>query len=382
MSFRRTCWSRISVATSVTAIAASMSANPAQATERHRLRHNEPLTAFARRYHCSLRDLVRVNHIHNERDVPDGELLKIPTAPERLHLSPRLDRNGRIHGDRISIRLGPGESYRRETLVDDSTPIELTARRDDWGQVRLESGKSGWVRLDFLRFPHESRAEKTHWKSEAVDASRHQERVAELHLLRLHKKRLIRLAALHKVHLHHLAELHNAHLRRLAALKKRHEERLARKEAHNHHVHLAKSSSIHHGQEHAMIAHLSNWRSRLIHSALSYRGIPYVYGGSGRSGFDCSGFTRFVYMHYGIHLPHNAKEQFEIGEHISRKDLRPGDLVFFHTVSSGISHVGMYIGHDRFVQASSRRDGGVRVDSLDEAYYNQAYRGARRYRRH
>jgi cell wall-associated NlpC family hydrolase len=124
----------------------------------------------------------------------------------------------------------------------------------------------------------------------------------------------------------------------------------------------------------------SSSRGDLVRAAIAYRGTPYVYGGAGRDGFDCSGFTSYLYGRLGISLPHSARGQFEMGRHISRDAMKPGDLVFFHTVTPGISHVGVYIGNGRFIHASSRRSGGVRVDNLDRDYYQSAFRGARRVR--
>ena len=119
--------------------------------------------------------------------------------------------------------------------------------------------------------------------------------------------------------------------------------------------------------------------TQLIQTALSCRGLRYRYGGTSRGGFDCSGFTRYVFAKYGISLPHSSKAQARMGTHVSRKDLQPGDLVFFHTFRRGISHVGIYVGDGKFVHAA-RRGRGVRTDWLNSGYYSHRYRGARRVR--
>ncbi len=119
--------------------------------------------------------------------------------------------------------------------------------------------------------------------------------------------------------------------------------------------------------------------TELIHTALSCRGLRYRYGGTSRGGFDCSGFTRYVFAKYGVSLPHSSKAQARMGTHVSRNDLQPGDLVFFHTYRPGISHVGIHIGDGKFVHAA-RRGRGVRTDSLNSGYYSSRYRGARRVR--
>lgn len=117
--------------------------------------------------------------------------------------------------------------------------------------------------------------------------------------------------------------------------------------------------------------------STLVNHALSLIGVPYVFGGTSRSGFDCSGYTRYVFAGSGISLPRTSYAQFNSGSSVSRDQLQPGDLVFFSTYSKGASHVGIYIGGGRFVHAG---DSGVATTSLSESYYAKRYLGARRVR--
>ena len=89
-------------------------------------------------------------------------------------------------------------------------------------------------------------------------------------------------------------------------------------------------------------------QARITRFARKFLGVPYHWGGtSPASGFDCSGFTRFVYAHFGITLPHYTGSQFAMGRRVSRQGLRPGDLVF----SNGLGHVGLYIGRGRMIHA-------------------------------
>jgi peptidoglycan DL-endopeptidase CwlO len=114
-------------------------------------------------------------------------------------------------------------------------------------------------------------------------------------------------------------------------------------------------------------------QTKVVRYARHFIGIPYSYGGtSPRSGFDCSGFTRFVYAHFGIALPHYSGAQFGMGHRVSRAGLRPGDLLFF----DGLGHVGLYVGHGRFIHAPHS---GTRV-SIDplSGWYAGRYDGARR----
>lgn len=123
----------------------------------------------------------------------------------------------------------------------------------------------------------------------------------------------------------------------------------------------------------------SSSRTALVSRAKSLRGTPYRFGSTGRGSFDCSGFTQHLYRRQGLQIPRTASEQFHHGVAIGRMSLRQGDLVFFRNTGGrrGISHVGMFLGSGRFIHASSR-GGGVRIDSLTEAYYASHYAGARR----
>lgn len=105
-------------------------------------------------------------------------------------------------------------------------------------------------------------------------------------------------------------------------------------------------------------------------------GVDYRYGGTTTKGFDCSGFTSYVFRKLGIELPRSSRDQFKIGKKVAKADLRPGDLVFFNTSGRGVSHVGIYIGDNNFAHSSTSK--GVIITSMDSGYYAKRYLGARR----
>ena len=106
--------------------------------------------------------------------------------------------------------------------------------------------------------------------------------------------------------------------------------------------------------------------------AMQYLGIPYVYGGSSPSGFDCSGFVMYVYAKVGVSLPHNAAAQYAYGTPVDRSQLQPGDLVFFN----GLGHNGIYIGGGSFIHSPHTGD-VVKISSLS-GWYDSTWVGARR----
>jgi cell wall-associated NlpC family hydrolase len=113
--------------------------------------------------------------------------------------------------------------------------------------------------------------------------------------------------------------------------------------------------------------------------ALSLTGVDYKYGGrSPETGFDCSGFVQYVFKHAAqISLPPSARTISEMGNTVKREELQPGDLVFFNTLKSAFSHVGIYVGNNQFIHAP-RAGAKVRVESMDERYWSTRYNGAKR----
>lgn len=116
-------------------------------------------------------------------------------------------------------------------------------------------------------------------------------------------------------------------------------------------------------------------RQQIVDTALNYLGTPYVRGGSGESGFDCSGFVQMVYRMNGIELPRTSLEQYNRGDH---SELKKGDLVFFKINGRSVSHVGIYIGNGKFIHAP-RVNGKVRIEELSLPYYQKRYVGAKTY---
>jgi cell wall-associated NlpC family hydrolase len=112
-------------------------------------------------------------------------------------------------------------------------------------------------------------------------------------------------------------------------------------------------------------------------TAFHYLGTPYLFGGEGPSGIDCSSFVQQVFREHRINLPRTAREQSMTGSEVADGDLRKGDLVFFHTYASYPSHVGIYLGDGKMIHASSAK-GEVVISDINTDYYKSRFLGAKR----
>ena len=117
--------------------------------------------------------------------------------------------------------------------------------------------------------------------------------------------------------------------------------------------------------------------NKVISLAKGKVGNRYVWGATGPNTFDCSGFTQWLYKQVGISIPRVSKDQSKYGKSVSRSNLQPGDLLFFNTSGSGVSHVGLYIGNGQMIHAANSKK-GVRHDSITSGYYYNKFTNARR----
>ena len=133
------------------------------------------------------------------------------------------------------------------------------------------------------------------------------------------------------------------------------------------------------GEEPSFFERYTNSAQDLVLKGLELVGINYRRGGTNPdSGLDCSGFVQLVFKDaLGMLLPRTAKEQSQVGDVIDKKELKPGDLVFFNTMRRAFSHVGIYLGDNRFVH-SPRAGAEVRVEDMSQGYWVKRYNGARR----
>jgi cell wall-associated NlpC family hydrolase len=129
----------------------------------------------------------------------------------------------------------------------------------------------------------------------------------------------------------------------------------------------------------ATLHNFTNRASELVMQAMGMLGIDYRFGGSTPDkGLDCSGLVAYVFKQaWGTILPRTVEEMSRVGKKIEDQDLQPGDLVFYNTLKRGFSHVGIYLGDNKFIHSPST-GGQVRIESMDVSYWKNRFNGARR----
>lgn len=142
-------------------------------------------------------------------------------------------------------------------------------------------------------------------------------------------------------------------------------------------VRTATSRELHRRRAQLLNHHNARKGELIVASARTLQGAPYHRGGLSSRGIDCSGLVVRAMAMQGMRVPHHAATLYQMGKPVSYRNLQPGDLVFFHTTSPGVSHVGIWVGNNKFIHASSGRHRGVVTEQL-AGYYAKRLVGARR----
>ncbi|MEI6915094.1 MAG: NlpC/P60 family protein [Armatimonadota bacterium] len=315
----------------------------------HSIRQGDTLWTIASKYKVSVKDLAQANGLTDKSILPLGKKLSVPSSSSRNVASDKPSTPLPSKAIALGVvaktapfRSEPEASAKRLGVAVAGAKVKILQMKWHWFQVKTDSGKIGWVGDYLVRSkPLVAPATASKPTNARYAANKPNGNVS----LRYGKNK------------------------RISTSRKWKSGYTAK--AHSRNVVVASSdpgdSSTNPSSD-----------SGAVHAALAMRGSRYRFGGtSSRGGFDCSGFTRWVYSKQGVSLPHSAAAQSGRGARISKDSLKPGDLVFFQTRGRRIGHVGVYTGKGKFVHASNPR-GGVKVDSLSSGYYGRRFTGARR----
>lgn len=239
-----------------------------------------------------------------------------------------------ITGDRVTLRRGPSMRFDSVTQVDQGTRVLVLDREGSWYKLRFPKGTEAWVRGDFLaptKAPQVLVASNT--------------KKAKTSTTKKSSSKSTYVAS-----------------------------RPNRKPSRDQRGGLTRRPTRDNGRP---LVTGSIAGGDAVERASGMLGVRYRYGAASRGATDCSGLTTQVYKSMGVKLPRTAREQSSRGQKVDKSGLKPGDLVFFKTRGSRVSHVGIYKGNGKFIHASSGK-GKVMESSLNEGYYNRRYAGARR----
>ena len=290
-----------------------------------------------------------------------------------------------VAGDNVNLRAGPGLGTAVKRKLGRGTRVVVTGLRGHWVYARLDDGTTGWIAGWLLNYTNPRQCHITDDGGECYPVRVGWVARPEVNLrlgpgldypevaeATLGTKFIV----LQRSGQWYRAAFSNGMVAWVASwLVDTREQRLARRRR----LAMIASGKVRAGSMATAVEQAAaDVGQRIVQLAMRFLGYPYVHGGESPSGFDCSGFVRYIMRQFGINASHDTRALYRQGRPVARDELKPGDIVFFrNTYRRGISHVGIYIGDDKFIHASTRRT-GVRISSLNKPFYAKRYAGARR----
>lgn len=346
-------------------------ATPVDATPRsqetHRAYHvqiGDSLWTIANKFHTSIEDLCRWNRLPATANLQVNQVLQLRPASDSgipAKCKPVAARRdvGTVRSEVVNLRSRPSTSSDKVVALVKGTKLKVEAVSDDWCRVVTSSGKSGWVMAKYVALSTSART--IHPLGIPTTVA---QRSAQGKLSADKGKGLSRHAHVHSKREPGMAPRDESPS---LVMDKSTSADTDRPTPSRHRILIARAPTR------------DDAGRSFVNSAARYEGIPYRRGSSLPSrGFDCSGLVYRVLLSHGIRVPRSSAAMFQVGTPIERSQLKPGDLVFFKgTYRKGISHVGIFVGDNRFIH-SSQPGSGVIVSSLNQPYYAQRWAGARR----
>lgn len=315
----------------------------------HKVGQDDNDWIIARGYGITPKQLRLLNPGVNWNKLRPGMKVVVPMKSDNI--ARITTKRAKVIKDNVLVRAGARTDSPRVTMVEYGRFATVADRIGNWYKLKFSGGTVGWIRGDLLK---------------PVSAHDMALAIKDTTPVRVRERNTETLVA-----------------RRSSSTSSSTRKRLEREVASP--VRTRSSSSTKSTSRRNSYADNSNVvalndsdRDGVIGTAMSRMGTRYRWGGTTPAGFDCSGFTGYVYARNGKRLPRTAAEQSRQGQSVGRDSLKKGDLVFFKTTRSDrVSHVGIYVGDGKFVHASSG-GGRVRVNNLSDSYYSKRFAGAKR----
>lgn len=320
------------------------------------------------------------------------------SSSHKVKLPPNADTATVTHTN-VNLRSGPGTNFKQETQVDKGAKGKVMERRNGWTKIYFSASKIGWVRNDMVNITEHAKPKAENVKPESAKptkAAKTNQPAQETKAEPVKEDVIVgeNLITPEDPRKPAVITATNVNVRARASTQ------------------AVRVGGVTRGDKITVLKYVDGWCLvelskgelgwirrdmmymgtelpqpepkagqsviRILETAKKQLGVRYSWGGTNRSGFDCSGFVYYTYGKHGIKLPRTSSSMARVGLKVDRDDLIAGDLVFFRT-SRGprISHVGIYLGDGKFIHSSSG-GGKVQVNSLKEGYYNKRYAGARR----
>ena len=284
-------------------------------------------------------------------------------------------KTGTITADSLNVRSGAGTKYSVIASLSKGSKVTITSTKGDWHKIKMSNGKTGWVSAKHISLSSSSSSSSSNSSSSSVSNKIGTVNTSSLNVRKGAGTNYSVVATVKSGQKVGILSSKNGWYNVLLSNGKKGWV-------------SSKYVKVSNGDPNSVLANNTNTNTntstntnkaeKIVALAKKQLGKPYAWGAEGPNSFDCSGLTYYVYKQHGITLPRSSKAQSQSGKTISKSNLKPGDLVFFNTNGSGVSHVGIYIGNGNMIHSTKPGD-VVKTTSINSSYYKNKFVAAKRY---
>ena len=286
-------------------------------------------------------------------------------SDDYIKVTSSSSKTGKVTADSLNVRSGAGTKYSVIASLSKGSKITITSTKGDWHKIKMSNGKTGWVSAKHISLSNSS-------SSSSNSSSSVNNKIGTINTSSLN----VRKGA-------------GTNYSVIATVKSGQRVGILSSKNGWYNVLLSngkkgwvssKYVKVSNGDPNSVLQDNTNTNkaAKIVALAKKQLGKPYEWGAEGPNSFDCSGLTYYVYKQHGITLPRSSKAQSQKGKTISKSNLQAGDLVFFNTNGSGVSHVGIYIGNGNMIHSTKPGD-VVKTTSINSSYYKNKFVTAKRY---